>query len=722
MRASHQYANAGRRRGGLRPWGLAVPALLVATTGCVIQHGPMPISGEEGLKRLGAPAPPEAAPRQAMTPASASVAIPPGGPFPPADKLPAGAMAAVYPPVGPPAGSMPGVYAPTSPPTSPPAGPSPIAAAFPPMKPSGGAPGMPEDWSGVYPPPPPAVVASAPAPTSHAEDWARPYHAPVDASEPPRFSITERSAQPPANRPVPRTASAIPVQRGVVPVSMPSRTAVGGQSGRVVIASARSAEAGPSDINPAPPGEIRGPSGEEIPAALVTPPAQGVYPIDLATALRLADMVNPTINRSRTVVLDALAQQLAARTLLVPSLNFGANYHGHNGALQRSSGKIIDVSLQSLYVGAGAGAYIQSPPLIPGVNILTPLTDAIYQPLVARQRVTASRFNVRATENDILVDVAVLQIELMRHYALLETHRLSEAQAYQVVRAIEQYAITGEGRQSDYDRARAEWRYRRADVIDAEQNLGIAAARLAQRLNLDPSVKLQPIGGPLSPLNLIDLNTPPEELIQVALRQRPDLAARSAEIGQAEYNVKEEIGRPLLPTLWLGYSGGVYGGGSNLTPPLVGNFGGRSDFDVRLWWTLMGGGLGNVALIKQRQAEMNAAIAMRARTINRARDEVMSNLGEAKSAFHRIEIARRELLSSHEGFHEDLIRSRENLGRIIEVINSLNLLAAARAKLIDAIVQYDQAQFRLWVALGTPPPLVETTAPDEPPVPEYLKP
>ena len=136
----------------------------------------------------------------------------------------------------------------------------------------------------------------------------------------------------------------------------------------------------------------------------------------------------------------------------------------------------------------------------------------------------------------------------------------------------------------------------------------------------------------------------------------------------------------------------------------------------------MGGGLGNVALIKQRQAEMNAAIAMRARTINRARDEVMSNLGEAKSAFHRIEIARRELLSSHEGFHEDLIRSRENLGRIIEVINSLNLLAAARAKLIDAIVQYDQAQFRLWVALGTPPPLVETTAPDEPPVPEYLKP
>jgi hypothetical protein len=53
------------------------------------------------------------------------------------------------------------------------------------------------------------------------------------------------------------------------------------------------------------------------------------------------------------------------------------------------------------------------------------------------------------------------------------------------------------------------------------------------------------------------------------------------------------------------------------------------------------------------------------------------------------------------------------------VINSLNRLAAARINPIDAIVWYDQAQFRLWVSLGSPP-LVETSTPDQPPVPEYL--
>jgi outer membrane protein TolC len=493
---------------------------------------------------------------------------------------------------------------------------------------------------------------------------------------------------------------------------------------RVAIASARdvstlrAAVARPT----ADPNVKRAAEREQVPVDLVTPPPSGLYPIDLVTSLRLADMVNPTINRARSEVLEALALQLAARTLLVPSLNYGASYHGHNGPLQRPSGRIVENSLQSLFVGAGGYMEVTGSPRIPGVNILTPLTDAIFEPLAAHQRVIASRFSVGATENDILVDVAVLHLELIRHYTTLETHRLSEIQAYQIVQAVEQYAITGYGRKSDFDRARAEWRYRRADVIDAEQGLGIAAARLAQRLNLDPSVRLQPAGGPLSLINLVSLQTPVEELIQVALEQRPDLAARTAQINQAEAHVKQEIGRPLLPTLWLGFSGGVFGGGSNLTPPLLGRFAGRSDFDVRLYWTFLNMGYGNLALIKQRKAEMGQSVAARARTINRAREEVAQALAEAKASLNQVGIARRELKSAHEGFHEDLERSRQNFGRPIEVINSLNLLAAARANLIDAIVKYDQAQFRLWVALGTPPPLVETSSPDEPAVPEYLVP
>ncbi len=136
-------------------------------------------------------------------------------------------------------------------------------------------------------------------------------------------------------------------------------------------------------------------------------------------------------------------------------------------------------------------------------------------------------------------------------------------------------------------------------------------------------MRLEPAGGPLVPLHLIDLNSPQFDLIRIAMQQRPDIEARTAAIAEAEAHYKQEIGRPLLPTVWLGFSGGVFGGGSNLTPPLVGNFAGRSDFDVRVYWTLLNLGAGNASLIKERQRRDRAG-----RRRASAHDEPRTQRGE----------------------------------------------------------------------------------------------
>ena len=448
------------------------------------------------------------------------------------------------------------------------------------------------------------------------------------------------------------------------------------------------------------------------PSPLVIPPPEALYSIDLATALRLADASNPTIGAARTRILEALALQLSARTLLLPSLNSGVSYRGHNGAVQRVSGKMINNSLQSLYVGSGVGPFGSSgTAALPGVNLFSQLTDAWFEPLAARQRLAGARFGAQATSYEILLDVAVLHLELLGNQSILEWQRLSESQFHEVYRLTKDYAETGEAREADAHRALAQWKRRVALVQKAEEDLAVTAARLANRLNLDPSVRLEPIGGPLVPLNLIAVDTPQQELIQVALRQRPDIQARSAAISEAEAHYKQEIGRPMLPTIWTGFSGGVFGGGSNLTPPLIGNFASRTDFDVRVYWTLLNFGAGNLALIKERNAEIGQAIAERSRTINRARDEVSASLAEARAATNEIDVARRELASAELAYKEDLdrtmFRGGENARDVlpIELLNSLDLLASARVNLVRAVVRYDQSQYRLWVSLGSPPPL-----------------
>ena len=444
-----------------------------------------------------------------------------------------------------------------------------------------------------------------------------------------------------------------------------------------------------------------------VPSPPLIPPPPGEYPIDLSTALRLAEAENPTIAAARARIIEALALQTGARALLLPSINPGTNYHLHTGNLQRSSGKILNLTDQSLYFGGGAGAIVAGTVAIPMVNIIGTLTEAWFEPLAAHQRVIGSSFTALATANEILLDVAVLHLELLANQTTLEAQRLTERQSHDLAVIVNDFAVIGERRAADANRAQADWKLRRAAVQRAEESVAVTAARLANRLNLDPTIRLRPAGGPLVPIHLIALDTPTHDLIAYALQNRPDLAARSADVARAEVHYHEELARPWIPTVWLGYSAGVFGGGSNVVPPTLAHFGGRSDFDVSLFWTIMNLGAGNISLQNRRYAILGEAEAQRVRVINLVRQEITSARAEALAARDQIEIARSELASAENGLREDTERSRNNLGRPIEVLNSLSLVGGARVNVIAALLRYDQAQFRLFVALGSPPPLLE---------------
>ena len=71
--------------------------------------------------------------------------------------------------------------------------------------------------------------------------------------------------------------------------------------------------------------------------------------------------------------------------------------------------------------------------------------------------------------------------------------------------------------------------------------------------------------------------------------------------------------------------------------------------------------------------------------------------------------------------------------KVIELLNSFRLLAAGRMEWLDAVVNYDTAQFALYVALGQPPPdkfaheipsndLMPTTPAPAPPLPGCIPP
>src|SRR5262249_38825377 len=109
-------------------------------------------------------------------------------------------------------------------------------------------------------------------------------------------------------------------------------------------------------------------------------------------------------------------------------------------------------------------------------------------------------------------------------------------------------------------------------------------------LRLDPGALVEPQEPPRLQITLVGLDLTADDLIPVALLNRPELAAGRALVQATIERLRQEKSRPLIPSVLLrgastnpaGILGaGVFGGGRNSQ---MGNFGARGDFDLELLW------------------------------------------------------------------------------------------------------------------------------------------
>lgn len=429
--------------------------------------------------------------------------------------------------------------------------------------------------------------------------------------------------------------------------------------------------------------------------------------IDLPTALRLAETANPTIGLGRQAISEALALQIEARGMLLPSLNAGTNYHLHQGRLQTSFGEIRSLNEQSIYFGGGARTLAAETIAIPAVRIFSHLGDAFYAPLAAGQVVSGRTSESIAITNSVLLDVVSRYLDLVAAEANLDAIHHSEDDLRQVVLATAAFAKTGQGRVGDFNRARTRALLLHSQEHQIQEEVAVASAELSRVLHLDPSIRLKTRGGSIEIVQLVDPDHSADQLVRIAQWARPEIAARAAEISAAEYRLQQEYMRPWLPTLAVGFSGGAFGGGSNRqdlgVPSFFQRLGGRTDFDVIAYWTLQNMGAGNAALQKQRRADRDRAIAVRGLTFNQIGREVGDAFAMSASRRDQLALAQRRLQTAAEGAREEINRTRGGEGLPLEVINSVDLLVEAREAMISALVEYNLAQFQLFVAVGQTP-------------------
>jgi outer membrane protein TolC len=429
------------------------------------------------------------------------------------------------------------------------------------------------------------------------------------------------------------------------------------------------------------------------------------YPINLPTAMKLGNARGLDIELAARRLQVAGAQLQAARVLWLPSLIFGADYNRHDGPIQEIQGPVIDASRSSFIVGGAPYAVFA-------------VADAIFSPLAVRQTVRARQAQVQAAANDTLMAVTQAYFNVQQARGELAGYRDALNYAADLLRRLEKLA-PGLTPALEVNRARTLAARLRQVALQSENNWRRASAELLRVLYLDPTLVVEPLEPPHLRVSLMPLDKPVDDLIPIALTNRPELAAQQALVQASLRLLRLEKMRPLIPSILLrGWSTpvtgtlafGYFGGGVNGN---MSNFNMREDWDIQALWTLQNMGFGNRALIRQRAADNRVALVELFRVQDRVAAEVVEAYSLAQTAEGRIREAEDELRDAQALVREVLkaLGETQRLGeggpiqlvtRPLDVVTAVQMLQQAYADFYFSIADYNRAQFQLYRALGNP--------------------
>jgi outer membrane protein TolC len=475
-----------------------------------------------------------------------------------------------------------------------------------------------------------------------------------------------------------------------------------------LLAGARPNEASGQEEAPAPRKLMTtNPPDVPAPASAASFPTAGgkPYPINLPTAMKLGNARNLDIELASRQLQLAAAQLQGAKALWLPNLIFGTDYFRHDGQIQDIAGNVFGTSKQGFMIG-GAPFLVFS------------LADAIFQPLAVRQTVRARQAQVQAAANDTLLALTQAYFNLQQARGELAGFREALQYADDLLRRLDKLA-PGLTPTLEVNRARTLAARLRQTALQSENNWRAASAELLRVLYLDPTLVVEPVEPPHLRIPLLPLDKPVDDLIPVALTNRPELAAQQALVQATLRLLRLEKMRPLMPSLLVrGFSTpvtgtlafGYFGGGLNSD---MSNFSMRQDWDIQALWTLQNLGFGNRALIRQREADKRIALTELLRVQDRVAAEVVQAYSLAQTAEGRIRETEAELMDAQTLVRENLaaLRQTQRLGaggpiqlvtRPLEVVAALQMLQQAYADYYLSIADYNRAQFQLYRALGQP--------------------
>jgi len=450
----------------------------------------------------------------------------------------------------------------------------------------------------------------------------------------------------------------------------------------------------------------------------VVEPTLDVVDMNLPTALSMVGGRHPAVGFAQWRVQEAYAQLDEAEVLWLPSLQAGFSFHKHDGNFQASDGTIVDVNRNSFQYGLGAGATGAGTTPRPGLVAQFHLADAIFQPEIAQKTAWARGHAANGVMNEQLLNVAVAYLELLNAHQDARILEESRDRTDDLAKLTSDFAATGQGLQADADRMETERTLVESRLVSARERIDVASARLAQALSIAADRPIAPLDPTVVPIDLVAPDMDKSSLISTGLSNRPELKESQALVAAACEQYRRQKYAPFVPSVLLGFSTGGFGGGLGND---LDNVDGRYDFDALMTWEVRNLGFGERAARREAASRIQQAKFEKIRVMDQVAREVSESHAQVQRRAERITVTQRAIESAQNSYQRNLSRIRDGQGLPLEVLQSVQALEDARRAYLSAVMDYNEAQFRLQWALGWPvsaPPESASSAPS--PVPPAI--
>jgi outer membrane protein TolC len=405
--------------------------------------------------------------------------------------------------------------------------------------------------------------------------------------------------------------------------------------------------------------------------------------VDLPTVMQLAGAKNDEVRHARLQHKAAALESAQAWQRFWPTLSVGAVYRGHDGQIQDVAGATFDANKQQYVLGAGVVV-----DWAPG--------DLYFGALAANQRARAAGQLAEKVRLDTVREATD------RYYDLLAAEA-SQSVLGDDVAVLESYAAqldnavkVGTAFRADLLKVNTQVTRLKIQIQQAEEQVGIAAARLCETLRLAPETQLRPAKADLLPIKTVkgeSLNS----LVEKAQSNRPEVKALHAvSSGFEREEARARLG-PLFPSLQAGYSGGGLSGGRDNS---MGRLGQQQDYFFGLGWKIGPGGLFDNTrkkLAATRRESVDLEISRAKAVVGR---DVVESFMRSQSSERQIILSDQAVSAAEEMSRLAAERQASQVGVVLEFVLAREDLTRARLSRLRAVVDFNRAQQDLRCAVG----------------------